>query len=509
MQDPGQRVSPLVPLLLLVLAAYAYFYQAGGWNQNSRFDLVRSTVEEGSSRIDRFYRNTGDLACRGPEGRCGTPLPELGQHAYSDKAPGLSWLAAPVYALVHRVSGDRRADDRYLDAAAYLSTVGAVGVPSAIAVALLYLMLGALGAAPRGCATISLAYGLATLAFPYATLLYGHQLGAALVLIGFALLVRARRAGGSGPPRAVLLLGVGLLLGYAVVVEYPAALAVAPVCVYAALSVRPWPRLGWLVAGMAVPCMALAAYHWVSFGGPLTLPYEFSTQVHRSQGFFMGLGVPSLEVLWAILGSSYRGLFYSSPWLLLAVPGAVLLARRGFKAEVWVSVAVVLLFLWLNASLVDWQGGWAVGPRYLIPAIPFLAVMAAGTAARPPGSDGGVPVRPWLRVAGRVAALLAIAYSAFMMLVATAVKPEVPMHIPRPFSEFLFERFRAGDLSVNRQSIDAFVPARDGEPAAFNLGQMLGLDGLLSLLPLLLLAAAAGAWLWRAGRGAEPGGGTE
>jgi hypothetical protein len=29
---------PELALFALVLGAYAYFYQAGGWNQNSRFD---------------------------------------------------------------------------------------------------------------------------------------------------------------------------------------------------------------------------------------------------------------------------------------------------------------------------------------------------------------------------------------------------------------------------------------------------------------------------------------
>src|SRR5258705_13748085 len=55
--------------------------------------------------------------------------------------------------------------------------------------------------------------------------------------------------------------------------------------------------------------------------------------------------------------------------------------RRGYRAEVATCGSIVVLFLWLNASLVDWQGGWAMGPRYLIPAIPFLVVLAGGVLA--------------------------------------------------------------------------------------------------------------------------------
>jgi hypothetical protein len=498
---------PEAALFVLVLLPYAYFYQAGGWNQNSRFDLTRAIVEEGSLSIERYHRNTGDKACVDPDPRdrrC------TGEH-YSDKAPGASLLAVPPYAVIHTVAGSERPSRRYLDTAAYLVTVFAVGLPSALAVVALYWLLGAFGQLARrqrrraspapsgdgpGAGTelspaarlaVALAYGLGTLAFPYATLFYGHQLIAALLLIGFAILVRARH--GQAPPPAWHLFGAGLLLGWAVVVEYPAALAVAPITAYAALFVRPWPRLGWLVLGGLLSGLVLVAYHWAAFGGPLTLPYEFSTQQHRHLGWFMGLGSPDGEALKNILFTSYRGLFWSAPWLLLAVPGAVLLLGRAhLRAEAIVCLVVGLLFIWLNASLVDWQGGWAMGARYLIPIIPFLAILAAGCAL----------ATTERRAAARIAwaGFLALAaYSAFLMLAGTAVKPEVPTHIQRPFGQYLLPHFYAGELSISTQSID--MPNHpDGAPSmAWNWGQLLGLDGLAELIPLALLMAAAGVWL--------------
>ena len=77
---------PEVPLALLVFGVYSYFYQAGGWNQNSRFDLTRAIVEQGTLSIDAYEGNTGDKAQR--EG-----------HWFTDKAPGLSVLAVPAYAV--------------------------------------------------------------------------------------------------------------------------------------------------------------------------------------------------------------------------------------------------------------------------------------------------------------------------------------------------------------------------------------------------------------------------
>jgi 4-amino-4-deoxy-L-arabinose transferase-like glycosyltransferase len=465
---------PEAALFVLVFVGYAYFYQAGGWNQNSRFDLTRAVVERGTARIDRYHKNTGDKARR--DG-----------HYYCDKAPGVSWLGVPAYALARAVmSGDgAHPTPRFLADAAFAVTVWSIGIPSALSVLAMCMLLGALGIGLRARLLVSAAYGLATLAFPYSTLLYGHQLSAAMTLAAFALLVRARAEG----PRRWVLVAVGALLGGAVVVEYPAALAGVVVGIYAIFIARTrWRAVAWLAAGAALPAIGLALYHAIEFGSPLALPYEFSTQPHRSMGFFMGLGVPRLEALAGILVTPYRGLFFSAPWLALAIPGAVRLWRAR-RAEAAVSIAIALLFLWLNASLVDWEGGWAMGPRYLVPAIPFLAVLAAGLALPAP------QVPPVARRAGWVLAAIAIACSAFLMLVGTAVKPEVPVMEKRPFGNYLLPRFAKGNLAANTQSIDSVNAPPHSAVMAWNLGHRMGLEGRGSLIPLLAVWIACGAWL--------------
>jgi hypothetical protein len=495
---------PETALFMLVLGAYAYFYQAGGWNQNSRFDLTRAIVEERTSTIDHYAYNTGDLSCRGPHGRCQQARAEAGEHYYSDKAPGLSWLAVPAYAVAYAAFGSERPGRRYLSMSAWWVTVIAVGVPGAMAVVMLYLTLAAFTRSETVRITITLAYGLATLAFPYSTLYYGHQVAAALLLMSFALLVLAKRCV-SMPPTPGLLVGVGLMLGYAVVVDYMSAMAVVPLMGYVAAFVRPWRRLGWLVAGETVPGIALGAYHWLVFGGPLTMPYEFSTQMARHIGF-MGLGSPSPYVLREILIGSYRGLFYSAPWLLLAIPGAMsLLWRRGRRAEGLVCSVIATLFLWLNSSLVDWQGGWAFGPRYLVPAIPFLSVLVVGCV--PNSRPRGFASRA-CTIVGSGLALVLVAVSGVLMLVGTAVKPEAPMDIQRPFGEYLWPSFLRGELSINTQSVEDLWPQVKGKPQAWNASQLAGLDGLASLVPLGVYVAVTSAWLvWIVSR--RPNAGTD
>jgi hypothetical protein len=480
-----RRWRPAPALFALVLGVYAYFYQAGGWNQNARFDLVRAIVEQGTLRIDAYEGNTGDKA-------------ERDGHFYSDKAPGVSLMAVPVYAVVHALAGQLRETDRFQAWASYLCTLWAVSLPSAVAVVMLYLVCGVLGLAPPVAAAVTLAYAFGTLAFPYSTLLYGHQPAAAFAFIAFVLLVQARHADPGSPVGRGRLCAAGLALGGAVVIEYPALLSMAVVAVYALACVRPRGRLAWMALGAALALAVLFTYHALAFGGPLTLPYQFSIQQPRHRGFFMGLGLPSARALYYILFDEYRGLFYGSPWLLLSVPGSWLLLRhRRFRAEGAVCVTVALLYVALNASLSDWHGGWGMGPRHLVPALPFLALAVAGieAGAWTAASGGVATIRADVRAAARVAGGLGIAFSMLLMLAGAAVKPEVPRDVYRPYQQFLLPAFFEGRLALNTQSIDMVTGRGRVQRFAWNLGQRLGLEGGASLLPLALYAALAGGWL--------------
>lgn len=462
---------PEAALFALALGVYAYFYQAGGWNQNARFDLVRAVVERGTLRIDAYESNTGDKAQR--DG-----------HLYSDKAPGVSFTALPVYAVAHALGGEARETDRFQARASYLCTVWAVAIPSALAVVALYrFLIEVLLLRPASSAAFTVAYAFGTLAFPYSTLLYSHQPAAAFAFLGFAILAWSRhRAETLVDPRP--LVAAGLALGWAVVIEYPALLTVAAVGVYALVSIRPRRRLAWPALGMAAALAVLFAYHAVAFGGPFDLPYSFSVQQPRHRGLFMGLVPPSLRVLRYLLVDEYRGLFYGSPWLLLAVPGAWRLVRdRRVRAEALVGVAVALLYLGLNASLTDWHGGWGMGPRHLVAVLPFLAILAAGVAAG--GWGRAVAIVAW------GAALVSI----FLMLVGTSVKPEVPRVEERPFSAFLLPSFFEGRLAENTQSIDMVTGRGHTLRRAWNLGELLGLEGRATLLPLAFFALGMLAWL--------------
>src|SRR5262249_3618315 len=124
---PGLLRRPEAALFVLALGGSAYFYQAGSWNTNTRFDLARSLVEQRSLAIDAYAANTGDTA-------------KKDDHLYSDKAPGISVLAALAYVPAYALTRDA-SDPRFLANAHYACTVFAVSLPSAIGVVAVFHLL--------------------------------------------------------------------------------------------------------------------------------------------------------------------------------------------------------------------------------------------------------------------------------------------------------------------------------------------------------------------------------
>lgn len=467
--------------LTIFLSTVYIFPRWADWNQNSRLDLVLALVEQGTFRIDTFVENTGDYAwVRG--------------HYYSDKAPGLAFAAVPLYALLRPilvaplVEPLTRVLARSLSFQATLNPAGTGISPWKVRFAIALVGLSAVVVALPSAAIafwlhgflrhrfgshpvtvlLPLAYGLATPAFAYANLFVAHQFVAALLTAAFALAWGIRRGELGGGWRIPL----GFLLGYAVISEYPTALIGGAIALY---GLGRWgdgvPALARRALGLAIgglPPLLLAAWHnAVVFGSPFQLGYAYSAlwqEVHR-QGFFSLRG-PSLEALWGITFSPYRGLFFRSPFLLLGFLGIGRMLRDpGWRAEGGLVAWAVLSFLAFNASSVMWDGGFAVGPRYLLPMVPFLA-LAAGFAVPPIARHRF----------GWVGLGLLGAWSFAMVGLESLAGQQFPQHQRFPLVEYVMPRWLAGDI-------------------ARNWGLLLGLHGSASLIPLLMLWGW-GLWRW-------------
>jgi hypothetical protein len=298
-----------------------------------------------------------------------------GGHTYSDKAPGISFMAVPAFA-VERAAGLARAP-RDWTGKGDLSLWGIRLATSGVLFLLAGLLLGraAESLVPgTGAATFAV-FGTATLAAPLAPTLFEHDAAAFWALAGFLLAWRQRRP--------VLLAAAGLALGIGVLFQYAVGSIAVVVAVY--VAVRQGRRVGWFVLGGVAPALALGAYDWAAFGSPFHLSYRYVANRYSElqHGGFFGIGIPRLDGLREVLVGD-RGLLMFSPVLLAAAVGLVLMWRRGHRAEAVVAAVVSVVFVLADAAYFIPYGGNSPGPRFAVPALPFLLLGLPFVLARFP-----------------------------------------------------------------------------------------------------------------------------
>jgi hypothetical protein len=470
-------------VFLVLLASYAYFFEGGGWNQNSRFDLVRALVERGTLRIDAYQQNTGDKSV-------------FAGHYFSDKAPGVSFFAVPFIGVVRWLTNPPDGllqSATWQDEQLYLATLATAAVPAAWAgVCVLWLSVR-LGATESGAVVAALAYGLGTPAWAYAILFQSHALSVSC-LMSALLAADMLRDSGSARRRVGLGLVVGLAGGWSALAEYPSAVPAAFIVILACVNARraadrwPWPAIAAIGAGGLAALAVLLVYNFHAFGSPFQISYAYEADRTLMRSGFFDIGRPRLDVAREILFGSFRGLVPLAPALAVAPLGLWRLLRRPETRTLAIVVAATILFeLALNASYSKWEGGWSYGPRLMALAMAYLAIGLAPlwTASQP---------------VARVALLGLVLVGVGQSAVAVSTTAQPPADYKSPMSQLLWPAFSDGQLGLNRQTVLDLRPPGDGggirheqvSRAAWNAGQRVGLSGLASLLPLLAIWIVGG-----------------
>ena len=347
--------------LLLLLAALACALAGSTWpgflspNEYARTYPARAMVERGTWEIGPELRTFGYIEDRA----------RIDDRYYSNKPPGLTWLAVPVVAVVAAVAPERSV---YVD-----------NYAARLALSLLPALLGAalLGAWLRR-RDQSAALGVGLLLFGTfwglsATHFWGHvATGSLLLACAWLLYGEQDRI----PDRTAMLLA-GFLGCFTVVCEYPAAVAVT--FLFAPAVIGRWRRIPPIVAGLSVPLIGLGIYNLTCFGTAFTLSNRYDdapgyAELGQSGAFGMGLASP--EGLFGILASPLMGLFFLSPFLLPALAAPVVLWRRGERAFAAGLAACVWVQPFVMAGYANWHGGAVLGPRYVGVVVPMFVLAA-------------------------------------------------------------------------------------------------------------------------------------
>ena len=442
-------------------------------NNATRLFAALALVERGEARIDRYHTLTIDKAqFAGADG----------MHYYMDKAPGMTLMALPALGAAQVATGTRL-DDQVSDIAnprlipfLALRLRLVVATTTAILTALAAVLLLDLGTgitgSPAAGLFAALGYALGSVVWGWSTTLFGHAPVAALLLIATWAVWRGTSSDRDLERWRYPVLA-GAALGWAAVIEFPAALGGIAIGLWAIRRTQglAWPvrrRLYLFALGAtAVAGLPLVGYDLLAFGTPFKLGYQGVVGFGGMRQGLFGLTWPKPWVLLQILFGTRRGLVWVAPVLVLGVIGLWRMIRARKTRDLGLlAVTVIAIVLSVNAAYAYWDGGASMGPRHSVPAIPFLAL-------------GLAPFWASLRHAySRIAAASVLAVSMLLNLVVAATDIFAPETMPFPlWTHDLAGLFPMGKLSTIPSNFWGWSPW---------FGFALYLDLALPLLALLL-----------------------
>src|SRR5437667_2333622 len=324
---------------VLMIPVYPHFVSP---NEFARWALAVALVEHHTTELTQVATILGPRF---------EDLSTIDGRLYSNKAPGAKLVGTMGYVLARPFTTSIRP---LLTAMRLVAST----LPLILLALLMITLAKRLGQEERAPFVVAtLLFG--TPLFAYGLLLFAHALVAAALFAAWAFLFIDDRP-----------LLAGALIGIAVFSEYPAAVPALVLLIVA------WNRVLKVIAGGLPFAIALAAYHYLSFGSVFRLPYgndQYAAFRELSRSGIYGIQMPSLLTVLKFFLDPGFGLFILSPVLIVSLLALAdvkrQLAPRAFAAFILTPLSTILVY----SGYPNWQGGWSVGARYILPVVPFLA----------------------------------------------------------------------------------------------------------------------------------------
>jgi hypothetical protein len=225
---------------------------------------------------------------------------------------------------------------------------------------------------------------LGTMYFPYSVTFFSHQFSSSLLFGAFFLIFLLKEKPGIWKNWYAFL--IGLLMGWAFISEYPTAIiiiALVPYYIFVIWRNHTYPHFRSIILpilGGFIPILIQMIYNKVCFGNFFSIGYEHLSNEYSSamaQGL-MGIHWPNLRVLYYMTFHPLMGLFWQSPALLLSIIGAVFVfMNHRYRVEAIVTLWIIVAYLVTISGYFLWWGGYALGPRDIIPMLPFFCIFLA------------------------------------------------------------------------------------------------------------------------------------
>ena len=385
--QPHGRTTVL--LFVFFQALYALTSSGNAFRVPDEFEVYFQTehlVDAGDLSVPQtlaIKSGTGQAIFFGKIGRDGRP--------YAPYGPLAAVLALPHHLLGRAVAAAAGVQRVPLPAGiAWVFLVGgitmtATATAAALAVAGFHHAALALGTPPRPALVLSVLLGGATVLWPYGTSFYAEAWSAAAFIWAAALLLSATSGAAADRRHARgLVVSASLLLTVAGLAK-PTSLVFAPAFVIAALFERSVPqrvRMRTAAALSTAIALAVLAHLWLNayrFGDPFDFGYGWAEMVPQlPPHLFRAADVP--RGLGVLLLSPGKSLLLWAPPLWLSVLNARESWWRERALTLGVACAAASGLIFYAAYLYP-DGGYAHGPRNLVPLVPLALLIAGGRDA--------------------------------------------------------------------------------------------------------------------------------
>ncbi len=278
--------------------------------------------------------------------------------------PGAALSAVPVLAFLRAFAGDIRTSPELL----WHGAKFAASLLAAASAAIVFLTARR-WLQPGPALILAAAYGLGTSVWSTSSqTLWQHAPNEFFLALGTLFLVNAR-----GSTRHAAL--AGLSFSAAVACRPTSALFSAAAAVYLLLVDRR-ALLAYALASIPVAA-GLGAYNFHFLGSPIRFGQAEAgrTIALAKTGSAQVWQTPLWKGLAGLLASPSRGLFVFSPFLALALAGAVACWRRAEYAALRPLTVAVVVLLAVEAKHFDWWGGWSFGYRHIVDLATTLTVL--------------------------------------------------------------------------------------------------------------------------------------
>jgi hypothetical protein len=368
---------------------YSFFVYWIGWNEQSHLALTRAIVDESRLEIDSYANQTSDRAF-------------YNDHYYSDKDPGPSFLAIPIYGtwefiynnffsnafkekyasvntfIATEVGENKVAIIDYINPGFFilvsmiLVTIFTSSLLSALTVVLIYKISKYFTKNEKYRLLLIIIAGLGTLLFPYALVFMKHAISTFFAFLAFFILFKVKH---EKIKDNKYFLFSGLSLGFAITCDITTVI-IGLACLVYLISFRKEKTTYFLIGGL-LGVLPFIVYNYLVFENPLTLSRNYmDPKIWSELGGIKGLEMPNPFVMLRLLFYPEKGLFFYYPILLLSFVGLYYMYKK-FRVESILILFMFFSFVILNSSWWAWWGGASFGPRHLTPIIPFLIIPLA------------------------------------------------------------------------------------------------------------------------------------